>query len=213
MLTGKIIAIIIAIVLATSTTVAVLVTIIVIAIQPWHVVQVKPTSTPADTGTPAATPDADAPASPVITQTPDITMTVTPEITATPDITTTVVYSDKVTICHIPPGNSNAAHNITISQSAFKAHLGHGDTVGPCVNPGLIIDVIVLTGTVDYEAGIAIDLDGILVPGYRGGDSDDDDDDDDHGGGGGGRRGDHDRGHGNDSDHHDEDNPGRSGHK
>jgi hypothetical protein len=209
MLTGKIIAIIIAIVLATSTTVAVLVTIIVIAIQPWNVAQVKPTSTPADTGTPAATPDADAPASPVITQTPDITMTVTPEITDTPDITPTVVYGGKVTICHIPPGNPNAAHHITISRSAVKAHLGHGDTVDSC--PNLIIDVIVLTGTVDYEAGIAIDLDGILVPGYRGGDSDDDDDD--HGGGGGGRHGDHDRGHGNDSDHHDEDNPGRSGHK
>ena len=142
-------------------------------------------------------------------------MTVTPEITATPDITPTItptlVYSGKVTICHIPPGNPTAAHNITISRSAFKAHLGHGDSVGPCVIPNLIIDVIVLTGTVDYEAGIAIDLDGILVPGYRGGDSDDDDDD--YGGGGGGHHGDHDRGHGNDSDHHDEDNPGRSGHK
>ncbi len=210
MLTGKIIAIIITIVLATSTTVAVLVTIIVIAIQPWDVVQVRPTSTPVDTGTPAATSDADDAATAVITQSPDITMTVTPEITATPDITTTVVHSDKVTICHIPPGNPNAAHNITISQSAVKAHLGHGDTDGSC--PSLIIDVIVLTGTVDYEAGIAIDLDGILVPGYRGGGGSDDDGDDDHGGGGGGRHGDHDRGHGNDSDHHDEDNPGRSHH-
>lgn len=210
MLTGKIIAIIIAIVLATSTTVAVLVTIIVIAIQPWDVVQVRPTSTPVDADTPAATPDADNAATPVITQTPDITMTVTPEITATPDITTTVVYSGKVTICHIPPGNPNAAHHITISQSALKAHLGHGDTVDSC--PSLIIDVIVLTETVDYEAGIAIDLDGILVPGYRGRGGGDDDGDDDHGGSGC-CRGDHDRGHGNDSDHHDEDNPGRSGHK
>ena len=68
----------------------------------------------------------------------------------------------------------------------------------------------IITPTLN-NPGIAIDLDGILVPGYRGGDSDDDDDD--YGGGGGGHHGDHDRGHGNDSDHHDEDNPGRSGHK
>ena len=38
----------------------------------------------------------------------------------------------KVTICHIPPGNPSAAHNITISVNALPAHLGHGDTEGAC---------------------------------------------------------------------------------
>jgi hypothetical protein len=39
---------------------------------------------------------------------------------------------NKVTICHIPPGNPDNAHAITISRSALSAHLAHGDTVGFC---------------------------------------------------------------------------------
>jgi len=39
---------------------------------------------------------------------------------------------DKVTLCHIPPGNSNKAHTITVGASAVQAHLGHGDYLGPC---------------------------------------------------------------------------------
>lgn len=39
---------------------------------------------------------------------------------------------DKITICHIPPGNPDNAHAITISNSALPAHLAHGDTVGFC---------------------------------------------------------------------------------
>src|SRR6476659_8001022 len=38
----------------------------------------------------------------------------------------------KVTICHIPPGNPNNAHTITVGASAVPAHLAHGDTLGPC---------------------------------------------------------------------------------
>src|SRR5262245_44832986 len=38
----------------------------------------------------------------------------------------------KVTRCHIPPGNPNNAHTITVGASAVPAHLGHGDTLGPC---------------------------------------------------------------------------------
>ncbi len=37
-----------------------------------------------------------------------------------------------VTICHIPPGNPDNKHTISIGQSAVKAHLGHGDTLGDC---------------------------------------------------------------------------------
>ena len=40
--------------------------------------------------------------------------------------------ADKVTICHIPPGNPSNAHTITIGGSAVKAHLAHGDVKGPC---------------------------------------------------------------------------------
>ncbi len=42
----------------------------------------------------------------------------------------------KVTICHIPPGNPDNAHFITISIRALPAHLAHGDpppgVAGPC---------------------------------------------------------------------------------
>ena len=40
---------------------------------------------------------------------------------------------DKITICHIPPGNPGNAHTITISTSALETHLTlHGDNVGAC---------------------------------------------------------------------------------
>ena len=38
----------------------------------------------------------------------------------------------KKTICHIPPGNPNNAHTITVGAPAVPAHLAHGDTSGPC---------------------------------------------------------------------------------
>ncbi len=37
-----------------------------------------------------------------------------------------------VTICHRPPGNPDAGHEITINLSALPAHLAHGDTLGSC---------------------------------------------------------------------------------
>ena len=39
---------------------------------------------------------------------------------------------DKVTLCHIPPGNENTAHTIIVGGSAVKAHLAHGDYLGVC---------------------------------------------------------------------------------
>ena len=44
-------------------------------------------------------------------------------------------YSDngnKVTICHIPPGNPDNPQTITISVNALQAHLAHGDNIGSC---------------------------------------------------------------------------------
>lgn len=37
-----------------------------------------------------------------------------------------------VTICHVPPGNPEAAHTLTVAPPALKAHLAHGDTRGHC---------------------------------------------------------------------------------
>ena len=39
---------------------------------------------------------------------------------------------DKVKVCHIPLGNEENAHTITISQSAWAAHQMHGDYEGEC---------------------------------------------------------------------------------
>ena len=39
---------------------------------------------------------------------------------------------EKVTICHIPPGNPANAHEITVGVSAVPAHLEHGDNIGSC---------------------------------------------------------------------------------
>lgn len=38
----------------------------------------------------------------------------------------------KITICHIPPGNRAARHTITVGESAWAAHSGHGDHRGAC---------------------------------------------------------------------------------
>ncbi len=42
---------------------------------------------------------------------------------------------EKITICHIPDGNTNNKQTITIGKSAWEAHKAHGDTIGACVTP------------------------------------------------------------------------------
>jgi len=44
--------------------------------------------------------------------------------------------NDKITICHIPPGNPENAHTITIDVSSLPAHEAHGDYVGGCGDGG-----------------------------------------------------------------------------
>ena len=40
---------------------------------------------------------------------------------------------EKVTICHIPPGNPANAHTITVGAPAVEAHVTqHGDSIGEC---------------------------------------------------------------------------------
>jgi len=42
---------------------------------------------------------------------------------------------NKVTMCHIPPGNPDNAHTITVGEPAVLTHMTkHGDTIGPCSN-------------------------------------------------------------------------------
>jgi hypothetical protein len=49
---------------------------------------------------------------------------------------TSAVAGNKVTICHIPPGNPDNAHTITVSTSAVDAHMAHGDSMGECDTGG-----------------------------------------------------------------------------
>jgi hypothetical protein len=39
---------------------------------------------------------------------------------------------NKMTICHIPPGNRSARHTISVGESAWQAHQAHGDHRGAC---------------------------------------------------------------------------------
>ncbi len=42
------------------------------------------------------------------------------------------VDSEKVVVCHIPPGNPDQAREISIDADDLQAHLDHGDTEGEC---------------------------------------------------------------------------------
>ena len=39
---------------------------------------------------------------------------------------------NKVDVCHLPPGNPDNWHTISVSENALNAHLGHGDLEGSC---------------------------------------------------------------------------------
>ena len=39
---------------------------------------------------------------------------------------------EKITLCHVPPGNPSKAHSISIASPSVSAHLAHGDYLGTC---------------------------------------------------------------------------------
>jgi hypothetical protein len=47
-------------------------------------------------------------------------------------LTASAAWAGKAQVCHIPPGNPDNFHTITVSQNAVQAHLGHGDLAGAC---------------------------------------------------------------------------------
>lgn len=59
-------------------------------------------------------------------------MTVLAGLVASPP-STARAGEDKVTVCHIPPGNPENAHVIVVGAPAVPAHLDHGDFLGECV--------------------------------------------------------------------------------
>lgn len=61
-----------------------------------------------------------------------LTPTLTTTITITPTVTAPAAPAEKMTVCHIPPGNPGNAHTITVGTAAVPAHLNHGDSLGAC---------------------------------------------------------------------------------
>ena len=62
----------------------------------------------------------------------------TPEFTISADRKLSVdefakAIGNKVTLCHVPPGNPAKKYTINVGASALKAHLAHGDSMEECV--------------------------------------------------------------------------------
>lgn len=45
---------------------------------------------------------------------------------------------EKITICHVPPGNHDNAKTISVASSAVPSHLAHGDSNGACTDDFLV---------------------------------------------------------------------------
>jgi hypothetical protein len=50
-----------------------------------------------------------------------------------------LLASSTTTICHVPPGNQNNAHMITVGTSSLTAHINHGDSAKYCENEMVVI--------------------------------------------------------------------------
>ena len=56
-------------------------------------------------------------------------------------------------ICHIPPGNPDNAHTITVGAPAVAAHMtNHGDAMGPCETTTTSTEAPTTTTTDDHDA-------------------------------------------------------------
>lgn len=47
-------------------------------------------------------------------------------------VSTSEEAAESVMLCHVPPGNPDAAHTVTVGAPAVPAHLAHGDAEGAC---------------------------------------------------------------------------------
>jgi hypothetical protein len=58
---------------------------------------------------------------------------------------------NKVTVCHLPPGNTGNSQTICVSPEALPAHLAHGDYIGPCNNASCLKSFAVMSQTNSTE--------------------------------------------------------------
>ena len=65
----------------------------------------------------------------------DVAVTNLDDDVVSPGVDGGVTQAQKVTICHIPPGNPGNAHTLTIGAPAVATHVAeHGDTLGACAS-------------------------------------------------------------------------------
>jgi hypothetical protein len=65
-------------------------------------------------------------------------------VSPTGDAASAKQYEDKVTICHRTGSKKNPFRTIRVSRNALKAHLKHGDALGPC-GPNSVFTMCVKT--------------------------------------------------------------------
>jgi len=63
--------------------------------------------------------------------------------------------SDKMEVCHIPPGNPSNYRTITISEKALNAHLTHGDSAGNCEDAFPALVELQILAINDFHGNIA----------------------------------------------------------
>ncbi len=83
-------------------------------------------------------------------------------------------HDDRVTICHLPPGNLSNGRTLVLGESAVSAHLRHGDGLGPCEDLNMAIIASSRGGDNGYHEDGDSDRDGDDA---NKGDRDDDDGD------------------------------------
>lgn len=63
--------------------------------------------------------------------------------------------ADKVTICHVPPGNPDNSHAISVSENAVQKHLNHGDFLGECCPCWEVSELQSVTAENQFDPGVA----------------------------------------------------------
>lgn len=68
--------------------------------------------------------------------------------------------NNKVTICHVPPGNPSNAHTISVGPAAVSPHLDHGDHLGAC-------SAVIIADLVHWESTLTAFLESDPLPAQR----------------------------------------------
>lgn len=62
-------------------------------------------------------------------------------------------WAAKVSICHVPPGNPDNSHTISVGENAVQAHLNHGDFLGECCSCWEVSELQSVTAVNELDPG------------------------------------------------------------